>query len=218
MIAPPAPPDPPPPPPALLPARTLGVIKQIPAHPGNYSPVSRHSTQVQAITLHSTEGHEGLTAAEDLGRMFAGLLTPKRSCHYGVDGNSVCQYVPDLHTAWQCGHTGNQFTIGIELCGTAKQSRDEWLDRLSKPALALCARLVAELCARYQLPVKALGPVALRAGERGITTHAAISQAWRQSTHTDPGAHFPMTDFVLAVEIASASLRVAPAPPTAPAR
>jgi len=202
-----APPPPSPSRPVLQPAPSIGVIAQMRAHPTNYLALSRHASQIQAVVLHSTEGHEGLTAAEDLGRMFAGLLTPKRSCHYGVDADSVVQCVPDLQIAYHCGHRGNHTSVGVELCGTAKQTPDEWLDALSRPTLALAARLVAELCARYQLPVRAVGAPGLRAGERGITTHAAISEAWRESTHTDPGVHFPMADFVQAVELASASMR-----------
>lgn len=194
--------------PTITPAPSTGVIATIKAHPTNYLALSRHPSQIQAVVIHSTEGHEGLTAAEDLGRMFAGLLTPKRSCHYGVDTDSIVSYVPELQIAYHCGHAGNHRTVGFELCGTAKQSPAEWLDARSRPMLALAARLTAELCQRYQMPVRLLDADALRAGERGITTHAAVGQAWRESAHTDPGPNFPMADFIHAVDLASAALKL----------
>lgn len=36
-------------------------------------------------------------------------------------------------------------------------------------------------------------------GEKGITTHAYVSRAWKQSTHWDPGPGFPFHEFVAAV-------------------
>ena len=36
------------------------------------------------------------------------------------------------------------------------------------------------------------GQTTLRAGERGITTHAQVSKAWKKSDHWDPGPGFPI--------------------------
>jgi hypothetical protein len=62
-----------------------------------------------------------------------------------------------------------------------------WARKEQMLMLRRTARLTAELCAAYDVRVTYLGPRALRAGRRGITTHANVSAAWRQSTHWDPG-------------------------------
>lgn len=58
--------------------------------------------------------------------------------------------------------------------------------------LRLSAGLVAELLQKYDLPAEFLSPDELRAGKRGITTHANVTLAWGQTTHTDPGPDFPI--------------------------
>jgi hypothetical protein len=58
--------------------------------------------------------------------------------------------------------------------------------------LRLSAGLVAELLQKYDLPAEFLSPDELRAGKRGITTHANVSKAFGQTTHTDPGPDFPI--------------------------
>ena len=32
----------------------------------------------------------------------------------------------------------------------------------------------------------------LKAGKKGVTTHAEVSKAFKKSNHTDPGLGFPM--------------------------
>jgi hypothetical protein len=49
------------------------------------------------------------------------------------------------------------------------------------------ARLTAQLCAAYDVPPRFRNASDLRAGRRGVTTHAQVSKAFRQSTHWDPG-------------------------------
>jgi hypothetical protein len=39
----------------------------------------------------------------------------------------------------------------------------------------------------------------LRAHSPGVTTHAEISKAFRESVHYDPGPHFPIAEFMEAV-------------------
>jgi hypothetical protein len=172
------------------------------AHAANYKRQVRPITQ--AIVIHATDGHEGPRKAEDVAAMFARKPEPKRerSCTFVVDTDSIVQCVPPDLRAYHCGSTGNVRCEGVELCGFARQTREEWLDALSLPMLCLAARLVAERCRARDLPVEFVDRVGLRAGRRGITTHLEVSHAWQESRHTDPGPHFPLAEFIAAVKAA----------------
>ena len=58
------------------------------------------------------------------------------------------------------------------------------------------AKLTAGICKRWNIPVKYIDREGLKRGERGITTHNEITFAFRKSTHTDPGKHFPMDQYL----------------------
>lgn len=180
-----------PPPLLLVAARGPLVIKLRAAHKRNYGPKPRRITQF--LTLHCTEGHEGLRKDDDVAAMFARAdLAKPRSCHYVNDSDSVTRCLDEMAVGWHCGTTGNSRSIGIEFCGRARQSQAEWLDELSRPMLAIGARLIREICDRHGLPLNFLDAAALSAGLRGVTTHAEVSKAWHESTHTDPGPNFPI--------------------------
>jgi hypothetical protein len=57
--------------------------------------------------------------------------------------------------------------------------------------LHLSAELTARLCKRYAIPPVLLLAGDLVMGRRGITTHRDVTEAFKRSTHTDPGASFP---------------------------
>jgi N-acetylmuramoyl-L-alanine amidase len=193
-------------PPSATPATIVAVpassyfARRIDAHPTNYRKRTRELTQ--AIVLHATDGHEGPDKAEDVARMFAGVLAKPRSCHFVADSDSLVQCVPAMLTAWHCGHTGNMRCEGLELCGFARQTPAEWLDALSLPMLNLAARHVAERCRALSIAPVFVDRAGLRQGLRGITTHAEVSLAWQESTHTDPGRGFPLRAFIDAVRAA----------------
>ncbi len=66
--------------------------------------------------------------------------------------------------------------------------------------LQLAARLVAELCKRRGLPRQYVDARGLLAGSQGITTHKDVGEAWKETTHRDPGPSFPLLDFIAAVQ------------------
>lgn len=186
--------------PPLIVAASGIQVRRKPAHARNYGHIERVP---RFIVVHCTDGHEGPTKDGDVAAMFAdpNLLT-RRSAHYVVDTDSVTQCVDDKLEAWHCGRTGNHRGIGIELCGRADQSYGQWHDSLSLPMLSIAARLIAELCKRYSIPAVYLTSPDLRADRAGITTHASVSLAWGESSHTDPGPGFPMVKLVNAVRTA----------------
>lgn len=174
------------------------VVKTRFAAERNFSRKQRLVTQ--GIVLHSTEGHTGTTQDDNVAAMFASpSLEPPRSAHYVVDADSATRCVPDMLTAWHCGHTGNAGLIGVELCGTAAQTRAQWLAGDAFATLCNAARLVATLCSTHRIPPMVVNDRGLVSGARGITTHAYVSKAWHETTHTDPGDAFPLAAFVVAV-------------------
>jgi hypothetical protein len=64
--------------------------------------------------------------------------------------------------------------------------------------------LVRELCALYDIPIRRVDAKGLLAGESGITTHAAVTAAFKKSTHIDPGgvndARWPWPEYLAMVQ------------------
>lgn len=122
------------------------------------------------------------------------------SWHYATDPGETLQCSYDSVVCWHAPPNGH--SIGIEMAdwpgpvpgerrGTARwkslKRSWRWARRPQQQMLRRTAVLTAHLCVAYDLPTRFLGPKALRAGRRGITTHANVSAAWRQSSHWDPG-------------------------------
>lgn len=172
------------------------------AAPSNYSRAVR---EPQVIVLHATCGSEGIRSADNAAAEIVHPLPAgkRKSWHYIVDAANCIHQVPVLMTAWHAGATGNRLGLGIEICGQASQTREQWCDPTSLATLAIAARLVADICAEFKIPCTLLDAAALkRERPRGITVHSEVSRAWRESTHTDPGPGFPLAEFVTAVAVA----------------
>lgn len=149
---------------------------------------------INRIVMHDAEYPEKMTGAEDIAAYFA-RGTKKASAHYAVDVDSIVQCVHDYDTAFHA--PPNQYSIGIELMGYAKQVFEEWLDNYGIKMLRdQAAPLVRGLCLKHSVPMRWLNVDDLKAGRRGITSHWNVSLAFGQSTHTDPGGGFPVTQFM----------------------
>lgn len=155
-----------------------------------FTPVSA-KRRIDFIVIHDMEMSEEHDTAERCARFFQNLSSDhKASAHYCVDDDSIVQCVRENDIAYHA--PPNTHSLGIEHAGFARQSREQWLDPYGQRMLRLSAGLVAELLNKYDLPTEFLGPQELRDGKRGITTHANVSKAWGQTTHTDPGPDFPV--------------------------
>lgn len=160
-------------------------------YPGRRRPIDR-------ICLHDMESVRTKTTAENVASWFAGADAPMASTHYNIDCDSIVQSVHDEDTAF--GAKGmNADAIHIELAGRASQSSVEWSDDYSTAMLGLAAQLVYSLCEKWDVPKKFVDAAGLLRGERGITTHAEVTKAFKQSTHTDPGPNFPIAAFIASV-------------------
>ena len=150
---------------------------------------------IDLIVVHDMESAEEPETAENVARWFAGTTSPRASAHYCVDINSAVQCVRDKDVAWHAPGS-NHNSIGIEHAGRARQTAAEWVDPYSESMLRISGQLAAYLAEKYKLPVKPVDAEGLLRGERGITTHAAVSQAFRRGDHWDPGPNFPMAHYL----------------------
>jgi N-acetyl-anhydromuramyl-L-alanine amidase AmpD len=158
----------------------------------------RRGDAIDLIVLHSMEAPDKPNTAEAVAAWFAGPHAPKASAHYCVDQDSTVQCVRDCDEAWHA-RGANHNGIGIEHAGHARQTEAEWLDDESARTLARSVELCAALCRAYAIPPVFVDAAGLLRGQRGITTHAEVSRAWRRSSHWDPGPGFPLASYVARV-------------------
>lgn len=124
----------------------------------------------------------------------------KASWHYAVDCDSITQSVIEAHIAYHAGRTANTKGIGIEFATEAEASVAGWQDAYSVKMLQLGSFLLAGICRRRAIPPVFIDAEGLRAGRRGVTTHAEVAKAFpKETTHTDPGPNFPMEFFLAQV-------------------
>lgn len=140
------------------------------------------------------------------------------SAHYVVDPGEVVQSVFDNVIAWHAPPNAN--SLGVELCDpmvyeSGPHKGEElpaarWDDANHAAMLDRAAELVAQLALAYKVPIRQLGVADLLAGKHGICGHVDVSQAFKQSTHWDPGAHFPWDSFMARVHAHARKLLAPP--------
>ena len=140
------------------------------------------------------EAEEKGDTAERIARYFSTTST-KASAHYCIDNNSIVQCVYDKDVAYHAPGA-NSDGIGLEHAGFARQTAADWSDPYSSAMLELSARLAYQLCQKFEIPIEFVDAAGLKAGRRGITTHKAVSDAFKMSSHWDPGPNFPMAKYL----------------------
>ena len=175
---------------------------------------SRSIQSIDYLVVHTMEAPEKGTTAESVANYFANL-DRVASAHLCVDADSMVECVKADRVAYAAGG-GNAKGYHYELAGYAAQSGAEWADPYSVATLFRAAEHMAGVSLMLNIPAVFIGADALKRGERGITTHAAITAAFKKSTHTDPGPNFPMQSFIELVEVFRAKLLGTPPPPPAP--
>ena len=160
---------------------------------------SPHKTEVTGraigvVVIHTMEIAERDGAAELCAHWFQNPES-EVSAHYCVDADTIVQCVREDDIAWHA-RGGNATSIGIELAGYAGQRALGWSDAYSRAVVERAARLTADVCGRYGIPIRRLRAADLVAGKRGVTGHADVSSAFRKSDHWDPGPDFPWSRFL----------------------
>lgn len=157
--------------------------------PASFSP-GRPAGPPRFIVVHYTAGSEGPGSAE-AGAAYDRQRTDGTSAHYYADSDSVVQCVRTTDRAHTALYHGNLWGIHYELCGT-RQSREQWLDGISRATIRTAARQMARDMAKYGIPNTRTTDVRNPAA-RGITGHVDWTKGWPEDggDHIDPGPEFP---------------------------
>lgn len=162
-----------------------------------YTPVDPAKPRnIRLIVIHDMEFFERGDSAEVIAEDFATRsASSKASAHICVDNNSIVQCVRDRDVAY-AAPGANSDGLHIELAGYMKQSESQWLDFYGIAMLALASDAVAQYAIKYGIPIVHLSNAELAAGAKGIVGHYQVSQVYKRSDHTDPGAGFPWRYFL----------------------
>jgi len=148
----------------------------------NYRKTGRDLSQLQAIVLHSTENAIRDGVAHNVAMWFGGPSAPMASAHFIVGPDQLIQCVALEDVAFAAPGM-NRYGIQVEIVGQAAKS--DWFGA-DVAVVERTAQLVAALCTELGLPVERVDADGLKRGERGITSHAAVTAAFGRSTHVDP--------------------------------
>ncbi len=163
-----------------------------------YIPARLHGgaqSAIDRIVIHATVSPCVKGGARNVAKYFQGSAAGG-SAHYVVDPGEIVQCVRDDVVAYHA--PPNTGSLGIELCDPQSGREARWADAEHTAMLGLAAKLVRELCAKYDVPVIHLTTAGVRGGTRGICGHAQVSEAFRKSDHGDPdiGGKFPWDRFM----------------------
>ena len=171
-----------------------------------YTPTQGRTIRV--LVIHTMEAPEYVTTAEAVAGYFRTLpATNKASAHFCVDNDTIVQCV-DVRDVAYAAPGNNHDGIQIELAGTAHQTPAQWGDPYSLAVLDRAAKLAAQLCKEWGIPVKHLTDAQLAQGQKGIVGHVQVSNVYRKSSHWDPGNNFPWERFIQLVQFHSGTATV----------
>lgn len=149
---------------------------------------ARQASDIRWVVVHATEGSSAASSAEWFTNPAAGGST-----NMIVDDEIAYRTVPDLVVPWGAPPL-NKAGWHIEFSAHSSWKSYQWMQH--KYMLQRGAYKVALRCKKYNIPVRWVGPIGLKLGRTGITTHKAITDTWHQSDHQDPGKGFPKKYFL----------------------
>lgn len=153
----------------------------------------RDISQIHWIVLHDTEGGNARGVAQYFHSPSSG-----GSAHLVVDNEECWRCLDNEDIAWGApGANTNGFHI--EQCGFAAWTPEQW--RANKATLLRAAYKTAFHCHKFKIPPTFVGAAGLKAGKKGVTTHAEVSLAFPNNAgnHHDPGTNWPRSYFMTAV-------------------
>lgn len=156
---------------------------------------TRPNSAVKWIVMHSTEGGG---SAKNVAQYFQSPASGG-SAHLVVDDNSCYRCLDNHQVPW--GAPGaNENGFHIEQVGFAAWTCAEWEQHMHM--LHRAAYKAALHCKVFRLPAQFVNAAGLRAGKKGITTHAEVSKAFPNNSgnHHDPGVGWPRALFISLVK------------------
>lgn len=175
------------------------VDRHLDYHFGGHRDVSR----IQAVFIHTTENDASTDALNIVNWQTNPASDGFESGSYHViaDRNKLVLCNTDDWSTYSVANIGNLVGLHLSIVGRASWSRDKWLtEEREHGTLSRAAWQVAQWCKRHRLPVTYVPGLALRRGDKGISTHDAARIAWGITDHTDPGPGFPMDVMLTLVE------------------
>lgn len=185
--------------------------------PSKYS--SGDNKPIKRIVIHSTVSPCEPGGAANIAAYFRSA-SAGGSAHYVVDPENTVQAAYDSVICWHA--PPNKNSIGIEMCDNPGPVPDvksgsalwqklrrswRWRNENQKKMLRRTAKLTAQLCLAYNIPIDWLSVAHLKTGAyRGITSHNNVSKAFRQSSHWDPG-WWPRRKFMRLVRAEAKEIR-----------
>lgn len=159
---------------------------------------SKGIRSVRGIVLHTTQSHERPNGWWGPIAWFQNRQS-EVSAHLVVEQFKLIQCVELNDVAWHAGSV-NGWTYGVELCGRADQTADQWNDDYSLGVLMTGARAVAWLAAHADIPLERLSDEGIRKKglpRGGVFGHVDANRALGvKKGHQDPGPNFPFETFL----------------------
>lgn len=140
----------------------------------------------KVIIVHTTENTPGTPSRNILDYQ---VRSRSGSYHRLVDstGKITLANTDDWQT-WSTGNKGNDIALHVSCVAQAKMTREQWLAQPNM--LEGVARVIAHWSRKYSIPLVKLSRAELGAGKHGVAGHLE-AQVWGNTTHWDPGYHFP---------------------------
>lgn len=153
----------------------------------NFHKVNRK--KVDLVVLHSTENPIKPGVAKNVALWFSGESSPRASAHYIVGPDATFRCVREEDVAFAAPGANNN---GVQIEQVGQAFKTNWLKDGNGTTdgyqvFKKSAELVRSICLRWDIPMEKVDKAGLLAGKRGITTHAAVSEAFKKSDHVDPG-------------------------------
>lgn len=156
---------------------------------------TRPLSAIHLIVMHSTEGGG---SAKDIAQYFQSPQSGG-SAHLVVDDNACYRCLDNDQVPW--GAPGaNTDGFHIEQVGFAAWTTQQWEQHTNM--LHRGAYKAAIHCKAFKIPAVFVDAAGLKAGKKGITTHAEVSKAFPNSegNHHDPGTGWPRALFITLVK------------------
>lgn len=164
---------------------------------------SSRTKSIQGLVIHTAEAldqklSDGDQTAENVARYLATTDRPA-SAHVVIDTDSTVELLPDDAVAFHC-KGANSNSLGVEIAYKAHlwESDTNREDLLLRNTAAWCAAKALQ----FDIPVRRVGAIEWKRGEKGFIDHASMDPARR----TDPGPKFPWALFLSLVKSNVAAL------------